>query len=227
MIIQNSLASFFVLGLLLLSGEQSMAKPSLKQYRARRDLKRSGEPVGKVKKKASKKSLYVIQKHDASHLHYDLRLEIDGVLVSWAIPKGPSLDPSVKRLAIQTDDHPMEYGDFEGIIPQGSYGAGTVMVWDIGSYENIKTKNGQLVPMGQCLKDGHIEVNIHGEKITGDFALIRTHGMGAKNSWLLIKMQDKYASTKKDPVKTRNKSALSGKTMNQIAKNENGAQWGK
>ena len=201
-----------------------MARPSLKQYHERRNFKKTPEPKGKIEKKTSKELMFVIQKHDASHLHYDLRLEIDGVLVSWAVPKGPSLDPAIKRLAMRTEDHPMEYGDFEGIIPQG-YGAGAVMVWDIGTYTNIKTKDGNLVPMETCLEEGHIEVMINGSKIKGAFALVHTHGMAGHHddkSWLLIKMRDKYASAKKDPVKTKNKSALSGKTLTQISRSTKG-----
>src|SRR5579872_5667891 len=154
-------------------GELMAQSKKLKEYRERRDLKRSGEPTGRTVKK-SKNPRFVIQKHDASHLHYDFRLEIGGVLVSWAIPKGPSMNPKIKRLAVRTDDHPLDYATFEGVIPEGEYGAGTVMVWDIGTYKNIKESNGKSVPMSTCLKDGHIEVELDGKKVHGAFAFIRT-----------------------------------------------------
>ncbi len=147
----------------------------LSQYEKRRTLRRSGEPPARVLKKSGR-SLFVIQKHVASHLHYDVRLSIGGVLVSWAVPKGPSTSPSVKRLAVRTDDHPMAYAQFEGVIPEGEYGAGTVMIWDIGSYKNIKRKDGKLVPLQQCLKDGKIEVWLDGARLQGGYALIRMQG---------------------------------------------------
>ncbi len=198
-----------------IQGEELMPqKNKLKVYRERRNLKRSGEPSGGRPKK-SKKPLFVIQKHDASHLHYDFRLEIDGVLVSWAIPKGPSLDPKIKRLAVRTDDHPMDYAKFEGIIPEGEYGAGTVMVWDIGTYKNIKKSKGKLVPMSTCLKNGQIEVELKGKKLDGAFALIRTHFSG-KEQWLCIKMRDEYASARANPINTEQKSAISDRTMREI-----------
>jgi len=187
-------------------------KDPLTQYKQRRDLTTSPEPQGK-KIKESKKPIFVIQKHDASHLHYDFRLEIDGVLASWAVPKGPSTDPKQKRLAIRTDDHPMDYARFEGVIPEGHYGAGTVMVWDIGTYKNIKEKKGEPVPMNECLKNGQIEVWLEGKKLQGGYALIK---MKQNNQWLLIKMKDKLADARKNPVSTENKSALTGKTLKQI-----------
>jgi DNA ligase D-like protein (predicted 3'-phosphoesterase) len=184
---------------------------ALKTYRERRNLEISPEPKGGAHKRTKKEPIFTIQKHDASHLHYDLRLEIDGVMPSWAVPKGPSLNPEVKRLAIQTDDHPLEYATFEGIIPEGSYGAGTVMVWDIGTYENLKEVNGKKVPMHECLEQGRIEVFLKGTKLYGGFALIKT-AVG----WLLIKERDEYASARKNPVATQNKSALTKRTMHQI-----------
>ncbi len=193
-------------------------KDSLKIYRTRRDLTRSPEPYGTTKKKKADKLIFVIQKHAASHLHYDFRIEYDGVLKSWAVPKGPSMNPAIKRLAMPTDDHPMEYADFEGIIPQGSYGGGTVMVWDTGTYNNIKKHNGKLVPMKDCIKKGTIEIFLEGEKLQGGFALIRT-----ARGWLLIKIRDDYASARKNPVNTQQKSALTGRTMAQIRKDMKGA----
>lgn len=188
---------------------------NLKEYTKKRNFKETTEPKA-VKKSSATKTMFVVQKHDASHLHYDFRLEIDGVLVSWAVPKGPSMDPSVKHLAIMTEDHPLDYGHFEGVIPEGNYGAGTVMVWDIGTYENIKTINDKNISMPQCLKQGTIEIILHGKKLKGAFALIRTHLGDNEKNWLLKKIDDKYASTK--DITHKEKSALSNKTMNQIAR---------
>jgi len=204
-----------IIGIILFSimGYVVVAK-KLSEYKKRRDLKKSGEPIAKVV--PSGKNLFVIQKHDASRLHYDFRIAIDGVLVSWAVPKGPSTDPGEKRLAIRTDDHPMDYAKFEGVIPEGNYGAGTVMVWDIGKYKNIKKKDDTLVPMKQCLKNGQIEIWLEGEKLHGGYALIKMKQR--ENQWLLIKMKDEYADARKNPVNTQTKSVLSGRTMNQITK---------
>ncbi|MEX0849034.1 MAG: DNA polymerase ligase N-terminal domain-containing protein [Candidatus Dependentiae bacterium] len=190
-------------------------KNVLKTYKAKRDFTSSPEPIGDAlakKLKKSKKPIFVIQKHDASHLHYDFRLEIEGVLVSWAIPKGPSPDPRVKRLAIQTEDHPLDYAYFEGIIPEG-YGAGEVMVWDLGTYENIKD-----ISMAKSLKEGRIEVFLEGQKLQGGYALIRTkYGKDdSKKNWLFIKMKDDYADARKNPVSTKDYSVLTGRTLKQI-----------
>ncbi|HJM68343.1 MAG TPA: DNA polymerase ligase N-terminal domain-containing protein [Candidatus Babeliales bacterium] len=189
----------------------------LKEYTKRRNLKKSKEPAAKVGR-GGKGHVFVIQKHDASHLHYDFRLEIGGVLVSWAVPKGPSTNPADKRLAVRTDDHPMGYAKFEGIIPEGEYGGGTIMVWDYGTYENIKEKDGKLVPIKQCLKDGQIEVWLEGHKLQGGYALIKTK-LGAKgDNWLLIKMRDGKADARRNPVKTQDKSVLTDRTISQIKK---------
>jgi bifunctional non-homologous end joining protein LigD len=188
-------------------------KETLSAYRSKRDFTKTPEPSGKtVKKKLTsrKKAIFVIQEHQASHLHYDVRLEIDGVLVSWAVPKGPSLNPRVKRLAVQTEDHPLDYADFEGIIPEG-YGAGTVMVWDIGTYKNLRDCS-----MEQSLKEGQIEVELKGKKLEGAFALVRTHYAGSAKNWLMLKMKDAFASAKKNPVATQKRSALTDRTMNEI-----------
>src|SRR5579863_1464531 len=160
----------------------------LKSYKKRRDFTVSPEPSGKKVSKKSKKPIFVIQKHNASHLHYDFRLEIDGVLVSWAVPKGPSTDPSTKHLAVQTEDHPMDYATFEGMIPEGHYGAGSVIVWDTGTYENIKEKDGKLVPIEKCYKNGRIEIFLHGKKLQGGYALIKAENL-KEGEWLLIKMR--------------------------------------
>lgn len=194
-------------------------RDSLSIYRTRRTTAKSGEPVGvKIAKNGAlpgKSRQFVIQKHAARHEHYDFRLEIGGVLVSWAVPKGPSTDPAVRHLAVRTEDHPLAYGAFEGVISEGNYGAGTVMIWDTGSYKNIKTDDaGKLVPLATCLKDGHIEVFLEGKVLSGGYALVKMQSHG--DDWLLVKMKDGYAHTPKNPTKTVTKSAYSGKTMTQL-----------
>lgn len=184
----------------------------LKKYQKKRSFKKTSEPSGRIKK-TKKGNLFVIQKHDASHLHYDFRLEVDGVLVSWAIPKGPSTDPDVKHLAVMTEDHPLDYAKFEGVIPEGNYGAGTVMVWDIGTYNNAKEEYG--ISIQQALKDGKIEVVLHGKKMHGKYALIRTKLHDDKKNWLFFKMKE---DEKVPSIKNKEKSALTNRTLLQIQK---------
>ncbi len=188
------------------------AKEKLSKYREKRDFKRTSEPEGGGDKKGDK-PIFVIQKHFASRLHYDFRLEVEGVLKSWAVPKGPSTDPRDKRLAVPTEDHPLEYADFEGEIPEGEYGAGKVLVWDTGTYRNIKTdeKEDKPVSMLQALEDGHVTVWLEGKKLRGGYALIRT-GKGKDQRWLLVKMNDEEADARRNPVETEPESVLSGKT---------------
>jgi len=197
-------------------------KHGLKVYRERRNLSVSPEPKGGKIKSSQGEPLFVVQKHDASHLHYDVRLEIGGVLVSWAVPKGPSVNPSIKRLAMPTDDHPMEYAHFEGNIPEGSYGAGSVMVWDLGIFENIKEEGGKLVPLKKCLALGTVEVFLKGKKLFGRFAFIKT-----QRGWLMIKMRDEFANKWHCPANKRNKSVLTGRTQSQIAKEAKKTKKGK
>ena len=170
--------------------------------------------------RSADKPIFVIQKHNASHLHYDFRLEIDGVLKSWAIPKGPSTDPHDKRLAMETEDHPMSYATFEGMIPEGSYGAGSVIVWDTGTFDNIKEKDGKPIPLAQCYKNGQIEVNLYGKKLQGGYALIRTADDSMKK-WLCIKMRDDYADARRNPVSSQPESVISGKTIEDIESKKN------
>jgi DNA ligase D-like protein (predicted 3'-phosphoesterase) len=185
----------------------------LKEYREKRDFRRAGEPPGE-KKGSAAEPLFVIQKHDATRLHYDFRLEVEGVLKSWAVPKGPSTDPSEKRLAVPTEDHPLEYGDFEGVIPEGEYGAGTVLLWDTGTYRNLRAdKEEGGASMSDSLKQGKVEVWLEGEKIQGGYALIRT----GEDRWLLIKMKDDAADARRNPISTEPKSVVSGRTMDEIA----------
>lgn len=191
---------------------------SANPYQQKRDFSKTPEPKG-GKKKVGKKPVFVIQKHDARNLHYDFRLEIEGTLKSWSVPKGPSTDPSVKRMAIPTEDHPLEYADFEGTIPKGQYGGGTVMVWDRGTFENIKKdQDGNPISLGESYKMGTVEVQLQGEKIYGGYALIRMKSGNMEGNWLLIKMDDADADARRNPVSTEPKSVLSGKSMNDIAR---------
>jgi bifunctional non-homologous end joining protein LigD len=190
---------------------------SLEKYAEKRDFTKTAEPkTGRSKDKDH--LMFVIQKHDASRLHYDFRLEMDGVLKSWAVPKGPSLNPKEKHLAMMVEDHPFDYRNFEGIIPEGEYGGGTVIVWDEGIYEpieEIKGKKAQEKHLLKQLASGSIKIKLFGEKLEGEFALVKTHGMG-ENAWLLIKHNDQFA-TDKDITK-KDKSVLSGKTIAQVEK---------
>ncbi|MCG9790873.1 DNA ligase D [Flavobacterium algicola] len=191
---------------------------SLKKYNEKRDFDQTKEPKGKIK--SSKKELvFVVQKHAASHLHYDFRLEMDGVLKSWAIPKGPSLNPDIKHLAILVEDHPYDYKNFEGAIPKGNYGAGHVIVWDKGTYSPIENENSEenekLILNG--FKKGHLSFTLHGEKLNGEFSLIKLKGK-QENAWLLIKKEDSFAST--EEILKNDTSVLSGLTLDQLAKNE-------
>lgn len=188
-------------------------------YHDKRDFDRTPEPSGNNSQHASRHPRFVIQKHDASTLHYDFRLEIEDALKSWAVPKGPSTDPSDKRLAIPTEDHPLDYADFEGVIPEDEYGGGTVMIWDRGEFRNITEKDGELQPLAEAWKNGHLLVELHGEKISGGYALHRT-GSGDDANWLLIKMDDDDADARRNPVSTENKSVASGRTMKQIERDE-------
>jgi DNA ligase D-like protein (predicted 3'-phosphoesterase) len=165
---------------------------------------------------------FVIHMHDARSPHYDFRLEFAGSLVSWAVPKGPSTDPRDKRLAIRTDDHRIAYLDFEGNIDEGEYGAGTVLIWDTGTYSNLRARKGpKSRSMERSLEDGLIEVELHGEKLTGGYALKRT-GSGSQADWLLIKMNDDDADARRRPTSTQPRSVSSGRTLEEIATQSNG-----
>ncbi len=187
----------------------------LREYREKRDFSKTPEPEGGTIQ-GHENPVFVVQKHDASRLHYDLRLEVDGVLKSWAIPKGPSVDPSVKRLAVPTEDHALEYADFEGVIPEGEYGAGPVIVWDIGIYRNKRMeKEEDKKTMQESIDDGKVEVWLEGDKLKGGFVLIRTGG-GDDERWLLIKMKDDEAKPDTDILSEKPNSALSGKGIDEI-----------
>ncbi|WP_312333836.1 DNA ligase D [Sphingobacterium sp.] len=190
---------------------------SLSKYREKRTAEETPEPFGG--RPNGKELRFVVQKHDASHLHYDFRLEMGGVLKSWAVPKGPSMDPSVKRLAMMVEDHPYDYRNFEGVIPKGQYGGGTVIVWDEGSYEAVDMETSDIERMDKNLRhqlySGKLKFRLYGRKLKGEFALVKAYGRG-ENSWLLMKLEDQYATVK--DVTHHDKSVLSGKTIAQMEK---------
>lgn len=186
----------------------------LAEYRQKRDFKATPEP--EKGGKTGSEPIFVVQKHDASSLHYDLRLEIDGALKSWAVPKGPSLDPTQKRLAMETEDHPISYAEFEGVIPEEEYGGGTVIVWDRGTYEHT-TGEDNPVSFKEAYEQGEIKFRLRGDKLQGEFVLVKTKQQ--PNSWLLIKHRDEYADARKNPVSSRPESVLSGQGIEEMAEN--------
>ncbi|SDR95808.1 DNA polymerase ligase N-terminal domain-containing protein [Microlunatus soli] len=186
----------------------------LTEYRRRRDVDRSGEPTGSGA--IGDEPQFVVQRHDASSLHFDFRLQIGDVLVSWAVPKGPSLDPREKRLATRTDDHPLAYADFEGSIPPGEYGAGTVVVWDRGPLQNRTRHDEQDISLEDALVAGHLRVELFGEKLTGQFSLTQTRIRGNDRNWLLVKVDDDDADRRRKPERTQPESVLSGRTNDDL-----------
>ena len=192
----------------------------LNEYRKKRDFGATPEaPGGGDPQEKGKGSLiYVVQKHMASHLHYDFRLEWRGVLLSWAVPKGPSLDPAVKRLAMQTEDHPVQYSSFEGVIPAGQYGAGTVMLWDRGTWQP------ESADMDSALQKREIRFTLQGKKLQGSWVLIGARGFGenpSRSAWLLIKHRDQYAS-QRDVTQEEPRSVMSQRFLGDIARDEGG-----
>jgi DNA ligase D-like protein (predicted 3'-phosphoesterase) len=187
----------------------------LSKYNLKRDFDSTTEPKGEIEK-SKNELIFVVQKHSASHLHYDFRLEINGVLKSWAIPKGPSMNPEEKRLAISVEDHPYSYRDFEGIIPEGNYGAGTVMVWDNGTYILVDEDGEAENRLKSNLQNGHLSFVLNGKKLKGEFALVRLK-IPQKNAWLLMKKKDEYASS--TDILEENKSVISNLTLDEIEKN--------
>ncbi|MGC1710320.1 MAG: DNA polymerase ligase N-terminal domain-containing protein [Methyloceanibacter sp.] len=186
------------------------AKDLLAEYKARRDFAKTPEPGPKRGK--AKGNSFVIQKHAATRTHFDFRLEKDGVLKSWAVTKGPSLDPAEKRLAVRTEDHPLEYGGFEGVIPKGEYGGGPVMIWDRGTWEPIGDPD-------EGLAKGDLKFHLRGERLKGDYVLVRMkkdRTGGKRENWLLIKKRDDYAGDGSEPTLEFDTSVKSGRTMDQI-----------
>jgi DNA ligase D-like protein (predicted 3'-phosphoesterase) len=158
----------------------------------------------------------VVHEHHARARHWDFRLEVGGALASWTVPKGPSLNPADKRLALRTEDHPLDYADFEGVIPEGEYGAGRVIVWDRGTYPNLTQRHGEEVPIERAIEAGHATVWLEGRKLAGAFALTRL-AKGKRERWLLVKKADEKADRRRNPVKTMPRSVLSGLTARQLA----------
>jgi bifunctional non-homologous end joining protein LigD len=197
---------------------RAQSRDRLAEYKAKRDFKKTPEPGPKHGK--AKGNSFVIQKHAARRTHFDFRLEHDGVLKSWAVTKGPSLDPSQKRLAVMTEDHPLEYGGFEGVIPKGEYGAGPVMIWDEGTWEPLGDPDDGLAK-------GDLKFRLHGHRLNGDFVLVRMkprkEDRGRQN-WLLIKKRDDYAGDGNEPTEDFNTSVKSGRSMEQIEHGES-AVW--
>jgi DNA ligase D-like protein (predicted 3'-phosphoesterase) len=195
----------------------------LSEYERKRDFSKTSEPSSKKAKGKGKRGprrkhpRFAIQKHAATSLHYDLRLEIGDALASWAVPKGPSLDPRDKRLAMRTEDHPLEYLSWEGVIPKGEYGGGEMIVWDRGVYENIsKTRGGRELSIEEALEKGDIKIFLLGEKVRGPYALVRTSSGNQRERWLLIKKKGEGADARRKPTSSQPESVLSGKTIEDL-----------
>lgn len=194
----------------------------LEKYKEKRNFDKTPEPTPQINDNLKEENIFVVQKHDATRLHYDFRLEIQGTLKSWAIPKGPSTDPEEKRLAIETEDHPLEYANFEGIIPKDNYGAGPVIIWDYGTYKNINYKDSnklhnKLISMEESYTSGHIVVDLDGHKLKGGYALIHAKLGGEEKNWLFVKVNDEYAHKPEDLVKDYPKSIKSGLTIEELS----------
>jgi DNA ligase D-like protein (predicted 3'-phosphoesterase) len=210
-----------------------MARDKLVEYERKRDFSKTKEPRGRGKGKRKAKARrrhprFSIQKHSATSEHYDLRLEVDGVLASWAVPKGPSLDPRDKRLAMRTEDHPLDYLEWEGVIAEGEYGAGPMIVWDRGVFQNVsETRRGEPMDLSEAIEKGDVKIFLLGEKIKGGYALVRTNprpgepaGPGDREQWLLIKKRDEGSDARRRPTSSRPESVLSGRTIEQVLEEE-------
>ena len=197
-----------------------MPRDGLDEYRRKRDFRRTPEPRGR-RGQRRKAPRFVIQKHDATSLHYDFRLEVAGVLKSWAVPKGPSTDPRDRRLAMPTEDHPLGYIDFEGLIPEDEYGAGPVIVWDAGTYRNLSERDGGEISMEEALRGGHARVWLEGRKLRGGYSLRRTTiGGSPREKWLLVKLKDEEADARRNPVSSQPESVKTGRTIEQVLADE-------
>lgn len=203
--------------------KRTSARKKLTDYRRKRDFARTPEPAGATAprkkvatpaRRRAPKLQFVVQKHAASHLHFDFRLELDGVMKSWAVPKGPSYDPGVRRLAMEVEDHPIEYNSFEGTIPQGEYGGGTVMLWDRGTYE--AEAGGGVESLREGYERGDLKFVLHGKRLRGGWVLVRMKRPG-RPQWLLIKHRDEYARSDRDVVDEETTSVTTGRTMEEIA----------
>lgn len=193
---------------------------ALREYLDKRDLDSTPEPAGGETDDGPR---FVIQKHDASSLHYDFRLEADGVLKSWAVPKGPSTDPDDQRLAVRTEDHPLDYAGFEGVIPQAQYGGGTVIVWDAGTYEDrSEGDDGSIIDVAEAVEEGHVRVWLHGEKLRGGYDLVHARVGGDEDNWLLRKIDDDEADARRNPTSTEPASVLTGRTIEDVRAEEAG-----
>ncbi len=217
------------------------ARDKLERYHAKRDFNKTSEPSGRPRRRRGA-SRYAVQLHDARRLHYDVRLEVEGVLASWAVPKGPSFDPGDKRLAVRTEDHPLDYASYEGVIPAGEHGAGPVIVWDTGIYRNLTEHRGAPVPVEEAIGRGHVAVWLEGEKLRGGWAFTRIRGgdrrragdasagaapagdasggpsgEGVGDVWLMVKMRDETADPRQVPVRDRPASVRTGRTLEQLA----------
>lgn len=194
----------------------------LEEYRRKRDFRRTGEPRGSRRRPVGDAGdpddapRFVVQKHDARSLHYDFRLEAGSVLKSWAVPKGPPTDPAEKVLATPTEDHPLEYADFEGVIPDGEYGAGPVLVWDAGTYRNLTEDQGETVPVEEAVRRGHLTFRLEGSKLHGGYALTRMRRRGSSQGWLLVKMREEADGDRGDPRRDRPESVRTGRTLEDV-----------
>ena len=197
------------------------ASAPLSEYNRKRDFSRTREPEGKVRAKKGKQLQFVIQKHAASHLHYDFRLELDGVMKSWAVPKGPSLDPSVRRLAMEVEDHPISYNTFEGTIPEGEYGGGTVMLWDRGTYD--AEDGGGAESLRRGYETGDLKITLAGKRLRGAWVLVKMNRPG-RPQWLLIKHRDDTADASRDVTTEHTTSVATRRTMESIALGKGGAR---
>lgn len=209
-------------------------KEALETYRGKRHFGRTSEPSGESAAAGTDdEPTFVVQIHDAGTMHFDFRLEVDGVLKSWSVPKGPSTDPHDKRLAIPTEDHPLEYREFEGVIPEGEYGGGTVIVWDTGTYRPAgHDRRGRPVPFGEALEHGHAAFDLHGRKLRGRFALTRFHSREEKSgraagkpAWLLVRTGSGPTTGGGTPDPRRARSARSGRTLRQVAEDPDAPAW--